>query len=131
MKNKFRVLGFVTCLLVVWMVTRGSNGCAPLPGPDAEVKLEIEGDAHADADQANADVYGSGKLAVLDDDGNAKGDKAIKFEWHTALYGDTLEGVLTIISTKPNGKDKHMHVPYKVKAGDDPHLLNIKKMKMK
>jgi hypothetical protein len=131
MTRKIRILGLVACLFVVWMVTRGTNGC--MVAPDAGGVLHVEPD-EADTDHEEALVYGSGKLTDKKTnkkhlDNNGEGD--FEFQWYTALNGEEITGIITVISK--DGRS-HTHAEYTVKNGStlaNPDKAKLKKMTQK
>jgi len=137
MKRNLRILGLVACLLTIWMVTRGTNGCMVVP--DMTATLTIDGDATSDPEQANAAVYGSGKLKNKNanaTNGNLgpNGDATIELKWYKVVQGDSLEGMVTIVSTKGNNgakkNPKHIHQYYSVtNGGSDTIDITDKKLK--
>jgi len=127
MKRNLRILGLVACLLTIWMVTRGTNGCAPVP--DASGTLHVE-PLENDSDHSGAAVYGSGKLKNKNTaNGNLDGSGTGNFElqWYTALQGQEITGIITVIST--DGKS-HTHEPYTVTNGQTGEA-KLKKMTKK
>jgi hypothetical protein len=101
------------------MVVRGTNGCA-LPPEDAERTIRVFPHAPQPEHQ-NARVYLSGKAlknTIPDDPNNpyqlnSSGVGEFVIKWHTALEGETIQGVLTVIKsidhTGTFTEDHHTH----------------------
>lgn len=123
MKSKYRMLGLVACLLVVWMVTRGTNGCA-MPPPDERNIVNIVPDSTNASAFEEAKVYSganaitnvhadhniaAGKENTLNPHNlnNTGGQGTFEISWYTALEGNNPQAMLTIVSK--NG-DSHTHV---------------------
>lgn len=133
MKRAIRILGIVACLATVWLVTRGSNGCAPTP--DFEV-LEVESPELEPGDPQltyfdDAEVYGSGKIGKVKKEvtlpnGKKRRTGTATVMWYAALQGNELAGVLTVVSADGQW---HTHAPFKVEKGK-PQVEPIQLPKM-
>jgi hypothetical protein len=128
MNRNLRILGMVACLLVLWMVVRGTNGCAvpdpEIPPPEQGDDLTITSPDHADFNDA---LVFSGGHQLLDYNltppapvelPSNGGTITVKIKWYGALEGLTPSGMLTIISKQD--KIKHVHHSYAV-----PSELNV------
>ena len=138
MNRNLRILGVVACLLVLWMVVRGTNGCA-MPDPDQKTTVTILPESSDKDAFAEAQVYFGGKQIknthanhlstsdpyALNVKGTHTGQGKFEVEWYTALEGPRAKVLITVMN---KAKDRHTHYPLEVDDKTASKTITLYKM---